>query len=231
MKKQRKWNRLQGIAAIAGVLLVVLAALDFLPAVNALLKSGDEQAIRLYFRALGLKGVLFLILLQAVQVITSLIPALSLQAAAGASYGPLLGTIIILTGMVLGNGVVYLFAEKLLGQLSPKSKITRMLERFRHWLAGKNKELYCFLMFLLPVLPNLVKPYLAAVSDVRWPVFLFSCALGSIIPVLAGSLIGNFLIEGRMREAMMVALAAVLAALAAAWIQKRRADRGSESGK
>ena len=58
-----------------------------------------------------------------------------------------------------------------------------------------------------------------------------SCALGSIIPVLAGSLIGNFLIEGRMREAMMVALAAVLAALAAAWIQKRRADRGSESGK
>ena len=97
MKKQRKWNRLQGIAAIAGVLLLVLAALDFLPAVNALLKSGDEQAIRLYFRALGLKGVLFLILLQAVQVITSLIPALSLQAAAGASYGPLLGTIIILT--------------------------------------------------------------------------------------------------------------------------------------
>ena len=230
MNKQRKWNRLQGIAAIAGVLLLVLAALDFLPAVNALLKSGDEQAIQLYFRALGLKGVLFLILLQMVQVITSLIPALSLQAAAGASYGPLLGTIIILTGMVLGNGVVYLFAEKLLGQLSPKSKITRMLERFRHWLAGKTKN-YCFLMFLLPVLPNLVKPYLAAVSDVRWPVFLFSCAFGSIIPVLAGSLIGNFLIEGRVREAMMVALAAVLAALAAAWIQKRRADRGSESGK
>ena len=56
MNKQRKWNRLQGIAAIAGVLLLVLAALDFLPAVNALLKSGDEQAIQLYFRALGLKG-------------------------------------------------------------------------------------------------------------------------------------------------------------------------------
>lgn len=87
MNKQRKWNRLQGIAAIAGVLLLVLAALDFLPAVNSLLKSGDEQAIQLYFRALGLKGVLFLILLQMVQVITSLIPALSLQAAAGASYG------------------------------------------------------------------------------------------------------------------------------------------------
>ena len=92
MNKQRKWNRLQGIAAIAGVLLLVLAALDFLPAVNALLKSGDEQAIQLYFRALGLEGVLFLILLQMVQVITSLIPALSLQAAAGASYGPLFGS-------------------------------------------------------------------------------------------------------------------------------------------
>ena len=91
MNKQRKWNRLQGIAAIAGVLLLALAAVDFLPAVNALLKSGDEQAIQLYFRALGLKGVLFLILLQMVQVITSLIPALSLQAAAGASYGPLFG--------------------------------------------------------------------------------------------------------------------------------------------
>ena len=42
-----------------GGTLLVLAALDFLPAVNALLKSGDEQAIQLYFRALGLKGVLF----------------------------------------------------------------------------------------------------------------------------------------------------------------------------
>ena len=76
------------ISAAAGVLLIVLAVVDFLPAVNQLLKSGDEQAIRQYFEALGINGVLFLILLQAVQVMTSLIPALSLQAAAGASYGP-----------------------------------------------------------------------------------------------------------------------------------------------
>ena len=170
MNKQRKWNRLQGIAAIAGVLLLALAAGDFLPAGNALLKS----------------GVLFLILLQMVQVITSLIPALSLQAAAGASYGPLFGALVILAGMVLGNGLVYLFAEKLLAQLSPESKISRLLERFHHWLAGKNKELFCFLMFLLPILPNVVKPYLAAVSDVRWSGFLFCCGVGSIIPVLVG---------------------------------------------
>ena len=228
MNKQRKWNRLQGIAAIAGVLLLVLAALDFLPAVNALLKSGDEQAIQLYFRALGLKGVLFLILLQMVQVITSLIPALSLQAAAGASYGPLFGSLVILAGMVLGNGLVYLFAEKLLGQLSPESKISRSLERFHHWLAGKNKELYCFLMFLLPILPNVVKPYLAAVSDVRWSVFLFCCGAGSIIPVLAGTLIGNFLIEGRTREALSVAIAAVIASILAALIQKRRSAQTTD---
>ena len=87
------------ISAAAGVLLIVLAVVDFLPAVNQLLKSGDEQAIRQYFEALGINGVLFLILLQAVQVMTSLIPALSLQAAAGASYGPLIGTAVILIGM------------------------------------------------------------------------------------------------------------------------------------
>ena len=61
-----------------------------------------------------------------------------------------------------------------------------------------------------------ILPFGAAMQD------LFTCLLYTS---------GNFLIEGRVREAMMVALAAVLAALAAAWIQKRRADRGSESGK
>lgn len=130
--------------------------------------------------------------------------------------------------MVLGNGLVYLFAEKLLGQLSPESKISRSLERFHHWLAGKNKELYCFLMFLLPILPNVVKPYLAAVSDVRWSVFLFCCGAGSIIPVLAGTLIGNFLIEGRTREALIVAIAAVIASILAALIQKRRSAQTTD---
>ncbi len=214
------------ISAAAGVLLIVLAVVDFLPAINQLLKSGDEQAIRQYFEALGINGVLFLILLQAVQVMTSLIPALSLQAAAGASYGPLIGTAVILIGMVLGNGIVYLFAERLLDQLSPQSRIAQMLDRFHHWLAGKNKELYCFVMFLLPILPNLVKPYLAAVSDIRWPVFLFTCAVGSIIPVLAGTLIGNFLIEGRMREAVIVAVVAVIAAVGAMLWQKHHSLQG-----
>ncbi len=77
-------------------------------------------------------------------------------------------------------------------------------------------------MFLLPILPNVVKPYLAAVSDVRWSVFLFCCGAGSIIPVLAGTLIGNFLIEGRTREALIVAIAAVIASILAAWVQKHR---------
>lgn len=40
------------ISAAAGVLLIVLAVVDFLPAINQLLKSGDEQAIRQYFEAL-----------------------------------------------------------------------------------------------------------------------------------------------------------------------------------
>lgn len=187
-------------------------------------RTGDSAVLP----GTGLEGVLFLVLLQMVQVITSLIPALSLQAAAGASYGPLFGSLVILAGMVLGNGLVYLLAEKLLGQLSPESKISRSLGRFHHWLAGKNKELYCFLMFLLPILPNVVKPYLAAVSDVRWSVFLFCCGAGSIIPVLAGTLIGNFLIEGRTREALIVAIAAVIASILAALIQKRRSAQTTD---
>ena len=146
--------------------------------------------------------------------------------AAGSGRGQLRP--VILAGMVLGNGLVYLFAEKLLGQLSLESKISRSLERFHHWLAGKNKELYCFLMFLLPILPNVVKPYLAAVSDVRWSVFLFCCGVGSIIPVLAGTLIGNFLIEGRTREALIVAIAAVIASILAALIQKRRSAQTTD---
>lgn len=81
-------------------------------------------------------------------------------------------------------------------------------------------------MFLLPILPNLVKPYLAAVSDIRWPVFLFTCAVGSIIPVLAGTLIGNFLIEGRMREAVIVAVVAVIAAVGAMLWQKHHSLQG-----
>lgn len=83
-------------------------------------------------------------------------------------------------------------------------------------------------MFLLPILPNVVKPYLAAVSDVRWSVFLFCCGVGSIIPVLAGTLIGNFLIEGRTREALIVAIAAVIASILAALIQKRHSAQSTD---
>lgn len=118
----------------------MLAALDFLPAVNALLKSGDEQAIQLYFRALGAeRRVVF----DPASDGAGDHVADTGAVAAGSGRGqlrPLFGSLVILAGMVLGNGLVYLFAEKLLGQLSLESKISRSLERFHHWLAGKIKS-------------------------------------------------------------------------------------------
>lgn len=219
--RKKKVSRLQAGAIAAGILLILLILWDMRVVIRQVIQSGNPEIMRQYFGTLGWKGVVILFLLQMIQVITSLIPALSLQAAAGASYGLMAGTALILAGMTAGNMIVYLLAQRLLDQLGETSRIKQLLNRFDQFMDGRNKNLWCFLMFLLPILPNLVKPYLAAVTEIRRRVFLISCSVGSVIPVMAGAVIGNLIVEGKLISAGLVAVvAAVLAGIAVILVRR-----------
>lgn len=221
MKKKWKTSWLQLSAIGLGVFLLGVIVVDFYPVISQVIRSGDRQLIQAYFQNQGWQGIVVLCLLQVVQVITSLVPALSLQLAFGVTLGPLVGSFLCVLAMTAGNMLVFFLAEKILASLHESSILAKSVKKFDQFLETKNKDTLCFFMYLLPILPNLVKPYLAAAAKIKPAVFLVSCTLGSIIPVLAGVLIGDLLFAHQWIQAGLVLLCSAILVILAYFFQKK----------
>ena len=81
---------------------------DLLPLLRQVAaNAGDESKIVKYIASYGFKGVPILIGLQALQVITAVIPSAAIQLLTGLCYGVWWGTLINLVGCVLGNLIIF----------------------------------------------------------------------------------------------------------------------------
>ena len=87
------------LAVIAVAILIWFAFGDKIPGLIPLLKEGDSQKIADYLaQETGIKGVIAVILLQAVQIASIVMPGMAIQIAAGLIYGWLEGFLMCYIG-------------------------------------------------------------------------------------------------------------------------------------
>ena len=102
------------LVVIVVAVLVWFAFGDKIPGLIPLLKEGDSQKIADYLsQETGVKGVIAVILLQAVQIASIVMPGMAIQVAAGIIYGWLEGFLMCYIGFVLSNLAVFLFARRM----------------------------------------------------------------------------------------------------------------------
>ncbi len=168
---------------------VVGALLWAWPLVRPAFSGGVQTAADLLART-GAWGPLVVIVLQTVQAVISPLPSWPVTVAAGALYGPLLGTLYSLVGGMVGAAINFGLARQLGHALVRRKFGERWIER-----AAKLTPLHFLLLSLfgrlIPVASFDMVAYVAGISSISLMVFLGVALLGQAPAFLAYAYFGS----------------------------------------
>lgn len=158
--------------------------------------SGGVRSAADLLAQTGAWGPLVVILLQTLQAIISPLPAWPVTVAAGALYGPALGTVYSLVGGLVGAAINFTLARRV-GQVLVRRKFgEKWIEK-----AGRLTPLHflflCLFGRLIPIASFDAVAYVAGISAISLPMFLGVATLGQAPAFLAYALFGNDLVAAQ----------------------------------
>ena len=186
------------LVVIAVAILIWFAFGDKIPGLIPLLQEGDSQKIADYLaQETGIKGVIAVILLQAVQIASIVMPGMAIQVAAGLIYGWLKGFLMCYIGFVVSNLLVFLFARKMGSDRIRDVSMGRTAQWLLEKLNGANPKFMVVVANMVPAIPNGIIPYIAARTDITAIDYVKAVAMGSWLQILLSCLAGQFIISGK----------------------------------
>jgi uncharacterized membrane protein YdjX (TVP38/TMEM64 family) len=214
MKKRYLFTALVTAAMLGLIAVMVVDLLPLLKQVAA--NTSDESKIVEYIASYGFKGVPILMGLQALQVITAIIPSAAIQLLTGLCYGVWWGTLINLAGCMLGNLLVFAamrqlksLAEPLIERSSRKKSVIS-LEKLQKI---KNPQLLAYSFFLIPGIPNGIMPYIFSRTSITLGQYLLANFLGSLPSTFLCTFCGDRISSGNYKTAIIVGAITVAAAV------------------
>ena len=170
------------VAWVAAVVIWGPAAYDFL---------SDRERIRAWAAALGPWGPAAIILLQMVQVILAPIPGQGIGAISGYLYGPWLGTLYAMLGVVIGSILAFLVARRfgrpLVIRLVGQGVVSQLDD-----LANRGGALFLFLLWIFPFSPDDLVCLAAGLTPMPFRQFLVLMIVGRLSGVFLSVAAGAY---------------------------------------
>ena len=205
------------VTAIA-VGFIVAMVIQLLPLIKGIIANiGNESNMVEHINAYGLKGIPILIGLQALQIIIAFVPAAAVQILTGLCYGAYWGTLINVTGCVLGNTFVFVTVRQMQNMfgLLIKRDVKHKSFLSKEQLAKiKRPEIIVFLFFLIPGIPNGIVPYVFAETRISLLRYIAAVIAGSIPGAFMCTFLGDRLSRGNFTTATIIAVFVVAILLA-----------------
>ena len=186
------------LAVVVVAILVWFAFGDKIPGLIPLLEEGDGQKIADYLaQETGVKGVIAVVLLQAIQVASIVMPGMAIQVAAGLIYGWLEGFLMCYLGFTFSNWLVFLFARRMGSNKLKEVSMGRMSQWLMQRLQGTKPQFMVAIASMIPAIPNGIIPYIAAKTDITAKEFTIAIAMGCWLQILTSCMAGQFIIQGK----------------------------------
>lgn len=183
-EKQRK----AVFAAAFAVFLMVVGCLCWFVGRPMVALAGNPAEFQAWVDDFGIWGKLAYMGVMALQVLIVLIPGEPLELAGGYAFGALEGTVLALSGFVIGSAAVFAlvrrFGVKLVEVFFSRDKI-RQMEFLRN---PKKTKVIAFIVMMIPGTPKALISYFAGLTKLRMREWLSIVAVARI-PSLIGSTI------------------------------------------
>lgn len=170
------------------VLVIVMGAVLWFVGRPMIALAGEPELFREWVDSYGVWGKLLYVGIMALQVIVVLIPGEPFELAGGYAFGALEGTILALTGFVIGSAAVFTlvrrFGVKLVEVFFDRKKIQEMA-----FLKNPKKtKIIAFIIMMIPGTPKALISYFAGLTKLTMKQWLTIVAVARI-PSLIGSTI------------------------------------------
>ena len=213
-----KYKRILTFLLFFGLALFIVyeAVVTQLPDLWQALRSGDEAAIEAFLADSDrTAGMIYLALLQFIQVVSIFIPSAPIQIAGGMVCGALRAYIICQVTYVFANVLVFWAVRRYSGLNELLGNSSR--ERVQRALRAINRGdpfVTVMLLCLIPLIPNGFIPYAASQMELRLRSFAAASLLGSCYPIASLVLAGRFILSGDyLISALLIVLNVTVLAL------------------
>jgi uncharacterized membrane protein YdjX (TVP38/TMEM64 family) len=217
-KKKDLITSIISFAIIAG--LIATLCIMLIPILVDIIAGQDGRDVIGIIHSHGARGIPVLACLQALQVITTVVPAILIQIPAGLAYGTWAGLAICLAGSILGNMIVFVALRQFSLTLNHIFHTRRKRDAAKPRKPKKSRlpfflnpeslnrmphpELVAFYIYLIPGIPNGVLPHLFARTKVSFARYLVAVAAGNAPSTLVCTLVGDRLAQGDWRGAVII---------------------------
>lgn len=187
------WNKLKALKwQIVGLLLFTILFVVFTTKYGHYISilAKDPELFKKWIEQYGTKAFLIYILVQVIQVVVFVIPGEVVQIAGGYIYGTILGSILSITGIIIGSVICFEIA-RILGYSALKKIISHdELSKFDKFMNNPKGEMALFLLFLIPGMPKDALSYIAGVTPISFSRYFIITFLGRLPGIVFSSYIG-----------------------------------------
>ena len=219
-------ERLQRGKRVAALLLivVVVAGSAILWQNGTLRHLWDKDQLVHALRHDGVKGPLFCVAAQSIQVVIFVLPGEITQLAAGYVFGVWRGLLYSVIGILLGSAFNFYLA-RVLGRPALRAIISaRTLDKIDRMFAKARTKSAIFLLFLLPGAPKDVLCYGAGFSHMSLLEFMVISGLGRLPALFASVLIGSRAYHRDLMSIAIIGLLLILAIVAYYFYERQRGN-------
>ena len=154
--------------------------------------NGEELVAETLLEGMGWKGVIYLILIQACQMLLVFLPSEIIQVVSGATYGIWYGTLVCWGGLILGATMIYMLVNVFkikVDTFKAQGENEELIKSLS--IQKKSAFIVTLILFFLPAIPYGIICYFASGTKMKYPKYILCCVLGVLPSVLIDSLVGK----------------------------------------
>ena len=171
----------------------------------------DPAAFTLKMQNLGAWGPVVFMALNIAQVLLAIIPGGPFEVAAGALFGPWLGTLMCDLAMTAGGMMTFFFVRKFGMKFIELFVDRKEIESVKFLHTNEKSTSLLFLFFLFPGTPKDLMCYVVGLTDIKWTSWLLINFAGRFPAILLSALGGSAL--GEQKYGIFIAAFAIIIVL------------------
>lgn len=171
----------------------------------------DPDSLAIWIESAGIWGPIIFMLLNTLQVLLAIIPGGPFEVAAGALFGPWIGTIMCDIAMSAGGVITFLFVRKFGIKFIELFTTREKIESVKFLHSNNKSTTLLFLFFLLPGTPKDLMCYVVGLTDIKLSTWIIINIVGRFPAILLSALGGSAL--GEQRYEIFIAAFAIIIVL------------------
>lgn len=171
----------------------------------------DPDSLAVWIESAGIWGPIIFMSLNTIQVLLAIIPGGPFEVAAGALFGPWIGSFMCDIAMSAGGVITFLFAKKFGMKFIELFTTREKIESVKFLHSSKKSTTLLFLFFLLPGTPKDLMCYVVGLTDIKLSTWIAINVVGRFPAILLSALSGSAL--GEQRYSIFIAILAIIIVL------------------